>query len=246
MGDVIRIGGRATALLLALAACLVGYGLALPGGNTVPWVRRFLRLAAAVLGADVTVVGRPRERGVLFVANHVSWFDILAIGGATGSAFVSKDGVANWPVVGALARMGGTIFITRTSRAAARSQADALTAALATGRPATLFPEGTTNDGRTVLPFRAALFAAAPAAGARVQPIAMDYGTLAPAVAWGPDESAMAVARRLVGRRGRIPITLRFLDPVPDSDDRKTLAAAAQAAIVAALAGTTQPQPHPL
>ena len=233
-------------LVLVLAFCLAGYLLARSSGNRVSWVRRFLRLAARVLGADVRVVGSPRESRVLFVANHVSWLDILAIGGATGTAFVSKDGVADWPIVGALARMGGTIFIARTSRAAARSQADALTAALATGRPATLFPEGTVNDGRTLLPFRAALFAAAPAAGVRVQPVAIDYGALAPAIAWGPDESALAVARRLVGRRGRLPVTLHFLDPVPDSDDRKVLAATAQAAITGALAGTTQPDRHPL
>jgi len=246
MPDTLRLVRRIATLLAILLACLLGHTLARLTGDTLPWVRRFLGRAARTLGADVTVTGHPLDRDVLFVANHLSWFDILAMGGATGTAFVSKDGVAGWPVVGWLARLGGTIFIARTSRAAARAQADALTAALASGRPAMVFPEGTTNDGRTILPFHAALFAAAPAAGVRVQPVAIDYGALAPEIAWGPDEPALAVARRLIARPGRIPITLRFLDPVdPAITDRKALAAAARAAIVAALA-PTKPAPLPL
>ncbi|WP_240499961.1 lysophospholipid acyltransferase family protein [Sphingomonas montana] len=232
---IFRIVLRVGMLIGFLLYCLVGYGIARVAGTPLTWVRRFLKGAARVLGADVTVEGTPLPANVLYVANHLSWFDILAMGGATGTAFVSKDSVAAWPVVGWLARVGGTIFIARTSRAAARSQADALAAALATGRPATLFPEGTVDDGRTLLPFRAALFGAAPAAGVVVQPVAIDYGTAATEIAWAQDETALAVARRLIGRAGRLAVTLRFLAPLAPSADRKQLAAAAQAAIDAAL-----------
>ncbi|GGE75541.1 lysophospholipid acyltransferase family protein [Sphingomonas prati] len=234
LGVRLRIARRVAALVLFLLFCLVGYGLARPA-RRVAWVQRFLGGAARRLGADVTIAGTPLKSNVLYVANHLSWFDILTMGGATGTAFVSKEEVAAWPIVGWLARIGGTIFIARTSRAAARSQADALTAALATGRPATLFPEGETNDGTQILPFRAALFGAAPAAGVAVQPVAIDYGQAAAEIAWRPDETAPAVAARLIGRRGRLPVTLRFLDPVPSSPDRKQLAATAQADIEQAL-----------
>jgi len=228
-----RILIRVGTLLLFLLFCLIGHSVARVTGNRLRWVRRFLAGAAHILGADVTIHGAPREREVLFVANHLSWFDILAMGGATGTAFVSKDSVARWPIVGWLARIGGTIFIARTERAAARTQADTLTAALAAGRPVTLFPEGTTNDGTAILPFRAALFAAALAAGVRVQPVAIDYGAAAADIAWGADESALAVARRLIGRPGRLSIHLHFLDPLDPDPDRKRLAAAARTALVA-------------
>ncbi|HEX8447120.1 MAG TPA: lysophospholipid acyltransferase family protein [Sphingomonas sp.] len=233
----LRAFGRIAAVLAVLVVCLAGHALGHLTGRQRIWVQRFLAGAARALGADIGILGRPLDRDVLFVANHLSWFDILGLGGATGTAFVSKDAVARWPVVGWLARLGGTIFIAHTSRTTARSQADALTHALAAGRPVALFPEGTTNDGTTLRPFRAALIAAATATGVRVQPVAIDYGALAPEIAWKDEESAPQVARRLITRAGRIPITLHFLDPLPPSADRKQLAADARAAIVARLGG---------
>jgi 1-acyl-sn-glycerol-3-phosphate acyltransferase len=236
-GSRIRFARRVATLVGWLLFCLAGHGIARLTGGRLRWVRRFLGGTAAILGADVRVRGTPLDRDVLFVANHLSWLDIPAMGGATGTAFVSKDAVADWPVVGRLAAMADTVFIARTSRAAAGGQTRAIAATLAGGRPVTLFPEGTTDDGVTVLPFRSALFAAAMEAGVRVQPVAIDYGDQAPVIAWGPDEPATAVARRLIGRRGRLPILLHFLPPLDPALGRKALATTAHAAIVACLAG---------
>jgi 1-acyl-sn-glycerol-3-phosphate acyltransferase len=222
-----------------LLFCLVGYGVSRPFGREQAWVPRFLRLVARAFGARVTIAGRPLPHNVLLVANHVSWMDILVLGGATGAAFVSKDAVARWPVVGWLARIGGTIFIRRENRAAARGQADALAEALATGRPAAFFPEGTTGDGIALAPFRASLFAAVapPPPGVRVQPVAILYGPAAADIAWTDGESTVANALRLLARPGTLPVTLSFLEPIDPAvlGDRKAIAAAAQAAIAAAL-----------
>jgi 1-acyl-sn-glycerol-3-phosphate acyltransferase len=234
----LRLAWRIACAVAVLLFCLVGYGLARPFGGGDRWVPRFLRLAAGALGARVEAAGRPLSRNVLFVANHVSWMDILVLGGATGAAFVSKDDVARWPVVGWLARIGGTIFIHRESRAATRGQADALALALATGRPAALFPEGTTGDGKTLLPFRPSLLAAVapPPPGVQVQPVAILYGPAAAEIAWTDGENTAENARRLLARRGPLPVTLHFLDPIdPQIGDRKAIAAAAQAAIAAEL-----------
>ena len=227
---------RIVAVVTVLLACLVGYGLARITGDGQRWIARFLRLAGRALGARVRVDGRPLAKNVLFVANHVSWLDILAVGGATGAAFVSKDGIARWPVIGWLARTAGTIFIARERRAAAGDQARTLAAALASGRPVALFPEGTTGPGDGVLPFRAALFAALDTSRAQVQPIAIGYGAERERVAWVGQEPAAVNALRVIGGRGPVPITLRFLEPFSAAGmDRKQVAARARAAIAAVL-----------
>lgn len=234
----LRLSLRVLRALGILAVCLAGYHLARPGPARTRWVQRFLGGAARAFGARVRVEGSPLPRDVLFVANHLSWFDILTVGGATGAAFVAKDVIAGWPVIGWLCRVGGTIFIDRASRGAARGQADALARALASGRPAAFFPEGTTGDGRTLAPFRASLFAsvAPPPPGVRIQPVAIDYGPAAAELAWPDEESAAANALRLIGRNGALPVTLRFLAPFdPAGMDRKAISATAHAAVAAAL-----------
>ncbi|ARS26212.1 lysophospholipid acyltransferase family protein [Sphingomonas sp. KC8] len=227
---------------LALAAGALGVSLPPHGvhrliGRPSPWVARFLHMTGRSFGLNVTISGTMVRDHVLYAANHVSWCDILALGGATGAAFVSKDDVAGWPVVGWLAREAGTIFVSRSSRGAVIGQADALGAALASGRPAALFPEGTTGDGTGLLPFRASLFASldrAPA-GVVVQPVAIDYGDTAAMIAWTDGESAGANARRLLSRPGRLPVTLHFLDPIEPAIGRKAVAHSARAAIEQAL-----------
>jgi 1-acyl-sn-glycerol-3-phosphate acyltransferase len=229
---------RVAVALFVLGFCLAGYALSGPLRQRIGWQRFFLQWFGEAMGLEVRVEGTPLRRDVLYVANHVSWLDILALGGATPSFFVSKDDVGGWPLVGMLARIGGTIFIDRESRRAARGQVDQLGKALLGHHPVTLFPEGTTGDGRTLFPFRPALFASvAPAPpGIAVQPVAIDYGAAAPEIAWTGDEELGPNAGKVLARPGRLHCTLRFLDPLAPSEDRKALAAQAQAAIAAALA----------
>ncbi len=89
--------------------------------------------------------GTRLRRNVLFVSNHVSWLDILALGGAARSAFVSKAEVGTTPLVGWLADQNHTVYVQREARREIHNQANDLRNALARGRPVTLFPEGTTD-----------------------------------------------------------------------------------------------------
>ncbi len=150
--------------------------------------------------------------------------------------------VARWPLIGWLAGLNRTIFVARAERGAVKGQADALRDALAGGRAVALFPEGTTEGGRGVLPFRPSLLASLypPLPGVRVQPVAIDYHLHEDEIAWVGDEPAAANARRMLSRRDPIPVTLRFLDPIDPAGagDRKALAAQAHAAVVAALAAS--------
>lgn len=243
-------------LTLRIAAIVAGLLLLLPLhylwkalGRRSPWPRQFLKWVGYVAGLRIRVSGRPLRHKILLVANHMSWLDIMALASATGAAFVSKDEVAHWPVIGWMARLNNTVFVARARRGAVRDQAASLRAALQGPQPVVLFPEGTTSGGLEVLPFRASLFEALfpPLPGVFVQPVAIDYGAAGPDIAWVGDEGAGANAKRLLSRRGTIPATLRFLDPIDPAaaGDRKTLAERSRAAIVDAL-GASAPSPFRL
>ena len=236
-------------LTLRIAAIVAGllfylplhYGWRLLGRRS-PWPRAFLAWVGRTAGMRLRVIGRPLRSHVLIVANHVSWLDIMLIAHATGAAFVSKDDVARWPVIGWLASLNNTVFVARSERKAVRGQADQLRDALLRDQPVALFPEGTTGDGRTLLPFRASLLAsvAPPPPGVRVQPVAIDYGAAADEIAWIGEETAGANAKRVMSRRGTVAVTLTFLDPLDPAalPDRKALAEAARSRIAAALAAS--------
>ncbi|HEV2867240.1 MAG TPA: 1-acyl-sn-glycerol-3-phosphate acyltransferase, partial [Allosphingosinicella sp.] len=128
-------------------------------------------------------------------------------------------------------------------------QADRLRRALAAGRAVALFPEGTTEGGHVVLPFRPSLLASLfpPIQGVRVQPVAIDYGDAAAEIAWAGDEAAGANAKRILSRPGSIPVVLKVLAAVEPTDarDRKALAARTRAEVVEAL-GASAANAQPL
>ena len=136
------------------------------------WSLRML----AVLGIDLEVHGEPPATGpLLLVANHISWLDILVMHAAHYCRFVSKADVKQWPIVGTLATGGGTIYIERESRRDALRVVHRMAESLQRGEIVAVFPEGTTSDGRNLLPFHANLIQAAISAGAPAQPVALSF-----------------------------------------------------------------------
>jgi 1-acyl-sn-glycerol-3-phosphate acyltransferase len=227
---------RLVAAVILLVFCFLGWSLARPFGRERFWVRRFLRGVGRLLGLRPTIEGQPLRGHTLYVANHISWLDIIAIGGTTTARFVAKDEIARWPLVGWLARLGGTVFVARERRGATRAQADAMVKALGEGRPVTLFAEGGTGDGLEILPFRPALFASAVEAGVPVQPVAIDYGPGRERYAWPDGTSFATEAKRMLNRSEPVPVTLRFLPPLDATRlDRKALATRSREEIVGAL-----------
>ena len=119
----------------------------------------FHRLVCVVLGLQVEVRGAPvASKQAVFISNHLSHLDIPVIGSVLRACFVAKDDIREWPVFGGLARLQHTVFVSRNPRRVAEV-ASALAAALAAGHRLVLFPEGTTSDGSTVLPFKSSVFA---------------------------------------------------------------------------------------
>ncbi len=237
-----RLTLRIAAIAAGLLVCLPLHYLWRLFRLRSPWPRRFLGWVGRSSGMRVRILGTPLKSHVLFLANHMSWLDIMLIAGASGAAFVSKDDVARWPVIGWLAGLNNTVFIARSERSAVRGQADALRSALASGQPVALFPEGTTEGGVDILPFRASLLASLfpPLPGVKVQPVALDYGPAGPEIAWMGQEPAAANAKRVLSRRGTALVTIRFLEPLDPAavGDRKALASISRDAIVEALGGS--------
>lgn len=230
-----RLWMRLVALVLLVLGCVPLHLLTRLLTGRSGWPRRFLGAAGRIIGMDVRVAGAPLRSDVFFVANHVSWADILILGGATGCTFVSKDDVGRWPLIGWLAAQNNTILVSRTGRGDVHGQIGTIRAAMEGHQPITLFPEGTTSDGRGLLPFKPALFAVLlpPPRAIRIQPVVIDYGGEEVAMAWTGAESAFDNARRILGRRGRTRVTLHFLAPFDPGDhpDRKMLAAQTRARI---------------
>lgn len=129
-----------------------------------------------VLGITLRVRGRLQAQGpLLLVSNHISWLDIAVVHAAGYCRFVSKSEIKHWPLVGTLATGVGTLYIERAKRRDAMRVVHHMAEHLQAGEVVAVFPEGTTGDGRSVLPFHANLFQAAISSQAPVQPMALRF-----------------------------------------------------------------------
>ena len=208
---------------------------ALGGRGLVP--PPFLATIGWLSGLRVRVEGKPASGTLLMLANHLSWLDILALAGATRSAFVAHGGLAAHGFLKWLCDQNETEFIAREQRGTVGRQVTQVRAALARRR-LTIFPEGTTSDGISLLAFKSSLLSAVDGATeVTVQPVALAYEEAAE-IAWLTNEPGMANVRRILSRTRSVRLTIRFLEPLSGSElrDRKAMAAAAQAAIAEALA----------
>ncbi|WP_416908394.1 MAG: lysophospholipid acyltransferase family protein [Polymorphobacter sp.] len=231
-----RFALRAAAILVTLAACLPGHWFSRAPS---PWPRRFLAAVSHILGVRITVEGEMLLHDVFFVANHVGWIDIPILAGRTGTAFVSQDKIKSWPLVGWLARLNNTVFVSRTERHMVGRQVAELREALAAHQPVAIFPEGTTTDGRALLPFKPSLFAVLmpPPRRLLIQPVAICFDAQGRHLAWIGEETAPQNAWRIFTSRQPIGCHLRFLPPFDPGDhpDRKQIAHEARRRIADAL-----------
>ncbi|WP_108787868.1 1-acyl-sn-glycerol-3-phosphate acyltransferase [Erythrobacter sp. Alg231-14] len=217
-----RIARRASALLFLLIAFVPMHYLYRVFAYGSPFPMLFLRYAARISGAKVEVKGTHLKRDVFYVANHVSWLDILSMAGACGTAFVAKAELASAPLVGWLASLNRTVFVKREHRMGVAEQINALKEALADNWAVTVFPEGTTTDGQSLLPFKTSMLSVLepPPPGVMVQPVLLDYGSVAEWIGWIGDEDGLNNAKRVLARKGTFPLKVEFLEPFSPSDFR--------------------------
>lgn len=254
--------GSIFALIVVLLATIVGVPLQwisiklhLPLRRWIPCL--YHRLILFVLGIHVSVRGRPAsERPLLFVSNHSSWIDTLALSSIMPLKFIAKSEVARWPLFGLFAKLQRSVFVDRSKRHATAAVNREIAARLSEGDPVVLFGEGTSGDGNRVMPFRTALLGAMyHALGEHgrgfLQPVSVSYTRLhglpmgrqhRAIAAWHGDISLVPHLVRVI-RTGAIDVVVSFGAPVAveANTDRKALALSLEQSVrrmhSAALAG---------
>lgn len=205
-----------------------------------PWPRRFLWGIARIAGASVRVEGAPSRKGAFLLSNHVSWLDIPVIAGASGSAFVAHSGLAGHGLLKWLCDMNDTVFVARHDRRSVHAQVEQVRAALTDTGALTVFAEGTTSDGTSLLPFKSSLLSALdpPPPGIAIQPVWLDYGPDVATMAWVGEEPGLDNFLKILARRRRQPVTVHFLPPLGEHEtaSRKAMAIAARDRIAQAIA----------
>jgi len=194
-----------------------------------------------VFGLRIRRFGDLAPGGVLYVANHVSWIDIVVMHSQRVMGFVAKREIERWPLIGWLASRGETLYHQRGDQDSLGEVAREMAARLRAGRAVGVFPEGRTRDGREVGPFHARIFMAAVDAGAPVQPVALRYGARGAAqqrIAYAARENFMANLLRILGEPG-CSADVVFLPPIMPQEvahGRREIAQIARARIIQAMA----------
>lgn len=113
----------------------------------------------------------------LRVSNHVSWLDIVVLYACGSCRFIAKAEIANFPLVGRIAKNANTLFLNRSSIKDAIRMSETVSKALTQGDCVAFFPEGTTSNGTGLLPLHASLFEGAIAAQCPVQGVVVRFHT---------------------------------------------------------------------
>jgi 1-acyl-sn-glycerol-3-phosphate acyltransferase len=232
---------------------------------------RYHRFLCRLFGIRLRIIGEPVQgQGVLMVANHTSWLDILIFSAAARLSFVAKAEVATWPLFSTLAKLQETVFVERTRRSQTGQARDQIRERLLAGDTLVLFPEGTSNDGNHVLSFKSALMGAVEATVGEdsqgrqkhvlVQPVSTAYVGLhgmpmgledRPLFAWYGDMELVPHLWEAV-KTGPIDVVVEFHKPISIDTvgDRKKLAMIAETIVrrgqARALSGNAEgPTPAP-
>lgn len=198
------------------------------------WLGRSSRRHLKIFGCSVNVAGAIPQSGLL-VSNHLSYLDILVICSTTPAVFVAKSEVRRWPLFGWFAAIAGTVFVERERRQHVGDVNREIESALAAGLLVVVFPEGTSSDGATVLPFRTSLLEPAARGGHDLAVgwvhYELDDGDAGQEVCYWGDHSFFPHLLNLMGKR-RIRATLRFGNFHRTTADRKELALQLHAAVL--------------
>jgi 1-acyl-sn-glycerol-3-phosphate acyltransferase len=200
------------------------------------WSAKMLRM----LGIGLHVEGSFQSGAKLIVANHISWLDIMAVHAVCPEVrFVSKADVQRWPLVGRLVAAGGTLYIERERPRDALRVVHQIADSLKAGDTVAVFPEGTTGDGRTLLPFHANLLQGAIVTETPVQPLALRFSDAKHAVSPAADfvgDTTLAQSLWMLACGDRVVVRLKVL-PAQDSarTDRRALSESLREQIARAL-----------
>jgi lyso-ornithine lipid O-acyltransferase len=207
---------------------------ALPLRERARWLHRSSRRALRVFRVQIETHG-PRPAAGLLVSNHLSYLDILVLAELLPAVFVSKSEIKNWPVFGWLGRMAGTLFVERTRRSDVGRMSAEIRAVLAGGHLVVLFPEGTSWNGREVLPFKSSLLEPIVGSPHPLSVAGIRYtlaeGSVENDVCYWGDMAFLPHLVRLMSRK-QVRAQVRFATIGERAADRKDLARQLHAAVL--------------
>jgi 1-acyl-sn-glycerol-3-phosphate acyltransferase len=216
---------------LGFLAVLFVYRVAFRGDQPVieaqaRWLQQGCRRLLRVFHTNVSAKGNIPTSGLL-VSNHLGYLDILVLGALAPSIFVAKRDVRRWPVFGWFAILGGTLFADRGKRLQVGALNEKLRAILDAGALVVLFPEGTSSNGETVLPFKSSLLESATNCSHRLTISRIGYslqdGDVGSEVCYWKDMTFVPHLVNLLSKMG-VDATVRFSGVVAGSTNRKVLA----------------------
>ena len=222
---------------------LILVSLQLRAARWLPWV--YHRALCRLLGARIIIEGRPPASPALLVSNHVSWLDIPILSSVMPLSFIAKREVGGWPMFGWMAKLQRCVFVNRENRHSTGKSSWEIAARLNEGDCLVLFPEGTSNDGRHVLPFKSSYFGVVQGLDVAVIPVTLVYQSnynlpltkrQRPSFAWYGD---MDLAPHLWAalKAGPIKVTVIFHEALPKIP-RKDMSILVHATIAKSLAQT--------
>lgn len=182
-----------------------------------------------VFGAELLLDGhRTLDGGALVVANHQSALDIGVMLSLFQGVLVSRHDVADWPLLGRLAKHGDTIFVDRDDRRSGTTALREIRRRAKEGRTVVAFPEGGTFPGDSVHEFHPGAFAAVRTLGIPIVPVGLAYS---PAVPYVKETFGEHIAR--VAARPKTRIAVHLGDPLPSGLDARSAAETARARVEA-------------
>ena len=190
------------------------------------WLQQGCRRVLRVFNAEVRSSGRVPQAGLL-VSNHLGYLDILTLGALTPSVFVAKRDVKHWPIFGWFARLAGTLFADRERRSQVAELTKDMQSVLNSGSVVILFPEGTSSDGQTVLPFKSSLLEPATVCSypltTSLIAYRLDDGDVTEEVCYWKDMTLVPHLINLLSKK-RIEVSVQFSQLRKASSNRKELA----------------------
>lgn len=201
--------------------------------------RNLCSILLRCFNVEIHYIGSPNPDAKMLVANHISWLDALLFMPAPKLRFIAKSEVKNWPIIGLLAQLLGTVFIRRENKFQVYRSLPNAQRHICEGDNLVIFPEGTTTTGEDALPFRPMMFEVARREKCLVQPVAIRYwnhkNTISQTTPFiGDDDILINIIRLLFERKTYAYV--HFLPALnPTELDRKQMACASQLAISNAL-----------
>lgn len=242
MGKGLRFIRNFAVLLWTILQALVNYRWSVASRADAraraEWMHTWCETAMRRLRIEAHCIGTPPQSG-LVVSNHLSYIDIFVFGSAMPCVFVSKAEVRKWPVFGMLATIAGTVYVDRTRRGDTRNANEGIRRALKQGLRVVIFPEGTSSDGSSVLPFYTSLFEPAVESGMQITAAHIGYsvedGEVGRDVAYWGEMTFFPHLLNLLSMR-RISATVKF-SKVPQVFGERKIAAATMREEVVRLCG---------